>query len=128
MIIMPHIDGCTIVTESGFCSVMGHPYDIIEGLFIKRTKIDDITTVIAPSVKEVSVLEGNIHAGYYIDLLKQIGVKVNIIPQKYPAKVFKVGNFTPYTSSLFIMCDFRLSDTKSRTFLSILSSSCCVLC
>ena len=38
MIIMPHIDGCTIVTESGFCSVMGHPYDIIEGLFIKRTK------------------------------------------------------------------------------------------
>ena len=63
----PHIDGCTIVTESGFCSVMGHPYDIIEGLFIKRTKIDDITTVIAPSVKEVSVLEGNIHAGYYID-------------------------------------------------------------
>lgn len=39
-----------------------------------------------------------------------------------------VGNFTPYTSSLFIMCDFHLSDTKSRTFLSILSSSCCVLC
>lgn len=39
-----------------------------------------------------------------------------------------VWNFTPYTSSLFIMCDFRLSDTKSRTFLSILSSSCCVLC
>lgn len=27
MIIMPHIDGCTIVTESWFCSVMGHPYD-----------------------------------------------------------------------------------------------------
>ena len=89
MIIMPHIDGCTIITESGVCSVMGHPYDIIEGLFIKRTKIDDITTVIAPSVKEVSVLEGNIHAGYYIDLLKQIGVKVNIIPQKNPEKVFK---------------------------------------
>ena len=89
MIIMPHIDGCTIVTESGFCSAMGHPYDIIEGLFIKRTKIDDITTVIAPSVKEVSVLEGNIHAGYYIDMLKQIGVKVNIIPQKNPEKVFK---------------------------------------
>ena len=42
MIIMPHIDGCTIVTENGFCSVMGHPFDIIEGLFIKRTKIDDI--------------------------------------------------------------------------------------
>lgn len=41
------------------------------------------------SVKEVSVLEGNIHAGYYIDLLKQIGVKVNIIPQKNPEKVFK---------------------------------------
>lgn len=40
MIIMPHIDGCTIVTENGFCSVMGHPFDIIEGLFIKRTKID----------------------------------------------------------------------------------------
>lgn len=38
---------------------------------------------------EVSVLEGNIHAGYYIDLLKQIGVKVNIIPQKNPEKVFK---------------------------------------
>lgn len=52
MIIMPHIDGCTIVTENGFCSVMGHPFDIIEGLFIKRTKIDDITTVIAPSAKK----------------------------------------------------------------------------
>lgn len=89
MIIMPHIDGCTIVTENGFCSVMGHPFDIIEGLFIKRTKIDDITTVIAPSAKEVSVLEGNIHAGYYIDLLKKIGVNVNVIPQKNPEKVFK---------------------------------------
>ena len=40
MIIMPHIDGCTIVTEKGFCSVMGHPFDIFEGLFIKRTKSD----------------------------------------------------------------------------------------
>lgn len=58
MIIMPHIDGCTIVTESGFCSVMGHPYDIIEGLFIKRTKIDDITTVIAPSVKKCRFWRG----------------------------------------------------------------------
>lgn len=89
MIIMPHIDGCTIVTENGFCSVMGHPFGIIEGLFVKITKIDDITTVIAPSVKEVSVLEGNIHAGYYIDLLKKIGVNVNVIPQKNPEKVFK---------------------------------------
>ena len=89
MIIMPHIDGCTIVTENGFCSVMGHPFDIIEGLLIKRTKIDDITTVIALSVKEVSVLEGNIYAGYYIDLLKRIWVKVNIVPQKNPEKVFK---------------------------------------
>lgn len=61
MIIMPHIDGCTIVTENGFCSVMGHPFDI----------------------------EGNIYAGYYIDLLKRIGVKVNIVPQKNPEKVFK---------------------------------------
>lgn len=89
MIIMPHIDGCIIVTENGFCSVMGHPFGIIEGLFVKITKIDDITTVIAPSVKEVSVLEGNIHAGYYIDLLKKIGVNVNVIPQKNPEKVFK---------------------------------------
>ena len=89
MIIMPHIDGCTIVTENGFCSVMGHPFDIIEGLFIKRTKIDDITTVIAPSAKEVSVLEGNIHAGYYIELLKKIGVNVNVIPQKNPEKFSK---------------------------------------
>ena len=39
MIIMPHIDGCTIVTENGFCSVMGHPFDIIEGLFIQRLMI-----------------------------------------------------------------------------------------
>lgn len=38
MIIMPRIDGCTIVTESGFCSVMGHPFDIIEGLFIKKQR------------------------------------------------------------------------------------------
>lgn len=58
MIIMPHIDGCTIVTESGFCSVIGHPYDIIEGLFIKRTKIDDITTVITPSVKKCRFWRG----------------------------------------------------------------------
>ena len=72
MIIMPHIDGCTIVTENGFCSVMGHPFDII-----------------APSAKEVSVLEGNIHAGYYIELLKKIGVNVNVVPQKNPEKVFK---------------------------------------
>lgn len=68
---------------------MGHPFDIIEGLFIKRTKIDDITIVIAPSAKEVSVLEGNIHAGYYIELLKKIGVNVNVVPQKNPEKVFK---------------------------------------
>ena len=27
--------------------------------------------------------------GYYIDLLKRIGVKVNIVPQKNPEKVFK---------------------------------------
>lgn len=63
MIIMPHIDGCTIVTENGFCSVMGHPFDIIEGLFIKRTKIDDITTVIAPSVKKSVSFRGEYLCG-----------------------------------------------------------------
>ena len=50
-------------------------------------------------------------------------------PPLYSQAVTGAGReFTPYTSSLFIMCDFRLSDTKLRTFLSILSSSCCVLC
>lgn len=81
MILIPNIDGCTIITNNGFCSILGHPFDIVPSLFVKRDKIDDTTTLISKTVKEVSV--------YYIELLKNLGIDVKVIPQKHPSKIFK---------------------------------------
>mgnify|MGYP001059810887 CR=1 FL=1 len=114
MILIPNIDGCTIITNNGFCSILGHPFDIVPSLFVKRDKIDDTTTLISKTVKEVSVLEGNFHSEYYIelrggmpytymlenffpDLRSSLSVvcyrkpepPVKVIPQKHPSKIFK---------------------------------------
>lgn len=89
MILIPNIDGCTIITDNGFCSILGHPFDIVPSLFVKRDKIDDTTTLISKTVKGVSVLEGNFHSEYYIELLKNLGIDVKVIPQKHPSKIFK---------------------------------------
>lgn len=89
MILIPNIDGCTIITDNGFCSILGHPFDIVPSLFVKRDKIDDTTTLISKTVKEVSVLDGNFHSEYYIELLKNLGIDVKVILQKHPSKIFK---------------------------------------
>ena len=76
-------------SHTEFCSILGHPFDIVPSLFVKRDKIDDTTTLISKTVKEVSVLEGNFHSEYYIELLKNLGIDVKVIPQKHPSKIFK---------------------------------------
>lgn len=83
MILIPNIDGCTIITNNGLCSILGHPFDIVPSLFVKRDKIDDTTTLISKTVKEVSVLEGNFHSEYYIELLK------NLFPKNIQVKFSK---------------------------------------
>lgn len=92
MLLLPDVEGCTIITDGGYCTCMGMPHDVIKQLFYKETKIDHTTSLIDPVRKEVYVVMNN-HpiSDIYYELLKQVGVKAIPINSANPDKVFKGG-------------------------------------
>lgn len=39
MLLLPGVEGCTIITDGGYCTCMGMPHDVVKQLFYKETKI-----------------------------------------------------------------------------------------
>lgn len=90
MILIPDIQGCTIITEKGFCSLVGTPYDIVYGLFVKETNIDDVTSIISPRVSTVSLLiNGQPIDEVYKHLLETLHIKANLLFDITPDKIFE---------------------------------------
>ena len=92
MLLLPDIEGCTIITDSGYCTCMGMQHDVVKQLFYKETKIDNTTSLMDPVRKEVCVVMNN-HPipDIYCELLKQVGIKAIPINSATPDKVFKGG-------------------------------------
>lgn len=92
MLLLPDVEGCTIITDGGFCTCMGMPHDVVKQLFYTETKIDNTTSLIDPVRKEVYIVMNN-HpiSDIYCELFKQVGVKVTTINSANPDKVFKGG-------------------------------------
>lgn len=90
MILIPDIQGCTIITNKGFCAVAGTPYDIIYGLFAKETVVDDTTSVVSPTTKEVSLIMNRQPIGeVYKHLLETLHIKVKLLFDMNPEKIFE---------------------------------------
>lgn len=92
MLLLPDIEGCTIITDSGYCTCMGVPQAVVKQLFYQEREIDSTTSLIDPVRKEVYVVMNN-HpiSDIYCELLKQVGVKAIPINSANPDKVFKGG-------------------------------------
>jgi len=89
MILIPDIQGCTIITNKGFCTVVGIPHDIVYGLFAKETVVNDTTSVISHTTKEISLLmNGQPICEVYKRLLETLHIKVNPLFDVNPEKIF----------------------------------------
>lgn len=83
MILIPDMQGCTIITEDGYCTLPGLPQDIVRSVFIDEVQISDTMTLIRPIVKEVTVVSGSIASDLYCNFLKKENIAVKtIFPQK----------------------------------------------
>lgn len=89
MILIPNTNGCTFITDDGFSVVNGHPVEIVHGLFVKEIVINSKTSVIMPTVKEVSVFDNDdVLADMYCELLGSQNIKVKRIRYIKPNKIF----------------------------------------
>lgn len=92
MLLLPDIEGCTIITDSGYCTCMGVPQAVVKQLFYREREIDSTTSLIDPVRKEVHIVMNNRPiADIYCELLKQVCVKAIPIHSENPDKVFKGG-------------------------------------
>ena len=91
MLLLPDTRGCTVITDSGFNTYMGVPHEIIKRLFFQERIIDNTTSIIAPTRKEVCVLMGNPIADIYCKILKQFYVKPIQIFNATTETIFKGG-------------------------------------
>lgn len=89
MILIPNQNGCTFVTDTSFSMVSGSPHIIIEKLIRDEIKIDENTTVLLSTIKEISILDIMPFSIIYINLLKASGVEVKVLKSVKPEKLFK---------------------------------------
>lgn len=83
MILIPDMQGCTIITDDGYCTIPGLPQDIVHSVFIDEVQISDNMTLIRPIVKEITVVSGSIASDLYCNILKKENIAVKtIFPQK----------------------------------------------
>ena len=92
MLLLPDIEGCTIITDKGYCTCIGMPQDVVKHLFYRENKIDETISLVDPIRKEVHIVINNRPiADTYCELLKQVGIKAIPINSATPDKVFKGG-------------------------------------
>lgn len=90
MLLLPDIEGCTIITDKGYCTYMGMPQDVVKHLFYRENKIDETISLVDPIRKEVHIVMNNRPiADIYCELLKQVCITAIQINSEKPEQVFK---------------------------------------
>lgn len=90
MLIIPDINGCTIIEDNKCCAFSGSAGAIVQQVFVQETVLGNNSTLIIPLVKEVDVLMGSAMAVALCGELEMHNIKVTKILPASPKQVFGV--------------------------------------
>lgn len=90
MLIIPDINGCTIIEDNKCCAFSGSAGAIVQQVFVQETALGNNSTLIAPLVKEVDVLMGSAMAVALCGELEMHNIKVTKILPTSPKQIFGV--------------------------------------
>jgi hypothetical protein len=55
ILLIPDWQGCTIITDNGYCTIQGLPNDIVDKVFVSEIPISNGIGLITPLVNELTI-------------------------------------------------------------------------
>lgn len=71
VLLIPNWQGCTIITDNGYCTIQGLPNDIVDKVFVSEIPISNGIGLITPLVNELTIVSGSSAASLYCKLLNE---------------------------------------------------------
>lgn len=71
ILLIPDWQGCTIITDNGYCTIQGLPNDIVDKVFVSEIPISNGIGLITPLVNELTIVSGSSVASLYRKLLNE---------------------------------------------------------
>lgn len=71
VLLIPDWQGCTIITDNGYCTIQGLPNDIVDKVFVSEIPISNGIGLITPLVNELTIVSGSSAASLYCKLLNE---------------------------------------------------------
>ena len=94
MLIIPGMNGCTIVADNKCCAFSGSAGAIVQQFFVQEIALENNSTLITPRIKEVELLMSSTMAVALREELKRYNIKVTEILPAPPKQVFGVKTWS----------------------------------
>ena len=89
VLLIPDWQGCTIITDSGYCTIQGLPNDIVDKVFVSEIPISNGIGLITPLVNELTIVSGSSAASLYCKLLNEHHIVTKEIFNTKPSALLK---------------------------------------
>lgn len=89
VLLIPDWQGCTIITDNGYCTIQGLPNDIVDKVFVSEIHISNGIGLITPLVNELTIVSGSSAASLYCKLLNEHHIVTKEIFNTKPSALLK---------------------------------------
>lgn len=89
VLLIPDWQGCTIITDNGYCTIQGLPNDIVHKVFVSEIPISNGIGLITPLVNELTIVSGSSAASLYCKLLNEHHIVTKEIFNTKPSALLK---------------------------------------
>lgn len=89
VLLIPDWQGCTTITDNGYCTIQGLPNDIVDKVFVSEIPISNGIGLITPLVNELTIVSGSSAASLYCKLLNEHHIVTKEIFNTKPSALLK---------------------------------------
>ena len=89
VLLIPDWQGCTIITDNGYCTIQGLPNDIVDKVIVSEIPISNGIGLITPLVNELTIVSGSSAASLYCKLLNEHHIVTKEIFNTKPSALLK---------------------------------------
>lgn len=89
VLLIPDWQGCTIITDNGYCTIQGLPNGIVDKVFVSEIPISNGIGLITPLVNELTIVSGSSAASLYCKLLNEHHIVTKEIFNTKPSALLK---------------------------------------
>ena len=89
VLLIPDWQGCTIITDNGYCTIQGLPNDIVDKVLVSEIPISNGIGLITPLVNELTIVSGSSAASLYCKLLNEHHIVTKEIFNTKPSALLK---------------------------------------